>query len=281
MHRPRKGPTHRIGTRIIALARMSFVCLVLSTALPSASLSQATPDERPVWRDFLQWLAAQPPNSDPRQLVGGYRVQLIQNGVSETEADRRMAVVWKLAFWEPEGVKLLWNKVYAGDKPIFSQEPNALLVQTVQSRPPGRAVDVGMGQGRNSVFLALNGWDVTGFDPSDEGVRAARANAQQLGVKLTTMISTDSDFDFGQERWDLILVTYVRNLTRADADRYWRALRPGGFVVYENAAAEGNEVLLAFSRFRIVRWEDIPDFPDWNRDRKIRIQKLVAEKVSK
>jgi predicted O-methyltransferase YrrM len=260
---------------------MSFVCLVLSTALPSASLSQATPDERPVWRDFLQWLAAQPPNSDPRQLVGGYRVQLIQNGVSETEADRRMAVVWKLAFWEPEGVKLLWNKVYAGDKPIFSQEPNALLVQTVQSRPPGRAVDVGMGQGRNSVFLALNGWDVTGFDPSDEGVRAARANAQQLGVKLTTMISTDSDFDFGQERWDLILVTYVRNLTRADADRYWRALRPGGFVVYENAAAEGNEVLLAFSRFRIVRWEDIPDFPDWNRDRKIRIQKLVAEKVSK
>jgi predicted O-methyltransferase YrrM len=279
MHRLRKGLTDHICTRIGGLALMSFVSIVLSTALPSMSLGQPTPDERPVWREYLEWLAAQPPNSDPRQLVGAYRTQLVRNGASEAEADRRMAVVSKLAFREPEGVKLLWNKVYAGDKPIFTEEPNALLVQTVQSRPPGRALDVGMGQGRNSVFLALNKWDVTGFDPSDEGVRASRANAQKLGIELTAVISTDNDFNFGQERWDLILVTYVRNLTRADADRYWRALRPGGVVVYENGAAEGNEVLLAFSRFRIVRWEDVLDFPDWNRDRQIRIQKLVAEKA--
>jgi predicted O-methyltransferase YrrM len=136
-----------------------------------------------------------------------------------------------------------------------------------------------MSQGRNSVFLALNGWDVTGFDPSDEGVRIARANAQKLGVEITTAISTDTDFDFGQNRWDLILITYIRTLTRTDADRYWDALKPGGVVVYENSAADGNQVLLAFSRFRVVRWEDILDFPDWNRDQKIRIQRLVAEKV--
>jgi 2-polyprenyl-3-methyl-5-hydroxy-6-metoxy-1,4-benzoquinol methylase len=43
----------------------------------------------------------------------------------------------------------------------------------VEARKPGRALDIGMGQGRNSVFLALKGWDVTGFDISDEGACAS------------------------------------------------------------------------------------------------------------
>lgn len=279
MNRLRQAPTRRIATRIRRLALASCVCLVLSPALQSTSFGQPTADESLVWREYLEWLAVQPPNSDPRQLVGGYRTELIRQGVSATDADRRIAIVSKLAFREPEGVRLLWNKVYAGDKPIFTEEPNALLVQTVRTRSPGSALDVGMGQGRNSVFLALNGWDVSGFDPADEGVRTARANAQKLGVQITTAISTDKDFDFGKTRWDLILVSYVRTLTRADAERFWDALKPGGIVVYENGAADGNEVLLAFSNFRILHWEDTLDSPDWNRDRKIRIQKLVAEKV--
>ncbi len=91
-------------------------------------------------------------------------------------------------------------------------------------------------------------------------------------------MTTDDLFDFGRNRWDLIVITYVRNLTRADADRFWAALRPGGIVVYENAAATGNEVLGAFMGYRILRWEDAVDAPDWGLGGKIRLQRLVAEK---
>ncbi len=52
---------------------------------------------------------------------------------------------------------------------------------TVEGRNPGRALDIGMGQGRNAVYLATQGWDVTGFDPSSEGVRIARSNAEKAG----------------------------------------------------------------------------------------------------
>jgi 2-polyprenyl-3-methyl-5-hydroxy-6-metoxy-1,4-benzoquinol methylase len=135
-----------------------------------------------------------------------------------------------------------------------------------------------MGQGRNALFLALNKWRVTGFDPSAEGVRQAQERARSLRVTIDTRVATDDQFDFGRNRWDLIVITYVRNLTRADADRFWAALRPGGIVVYENAAATGNEVLGALMGYRILRWEDVVDAPDWGVGSKIRLQRLVAEK---
>jgi SAM-dependent methyltransferase len=52
-----------------------------------------------------------------------------------------------------------------------------LVVSAIDGRKPGKALDFGMGQGRNAVFLALQGWDVTGFDLADEAVRIANGNA--------------------------------------------------------------------------------------------------------
>ena len=46
-----------------------------------------------------------------------------------------------------------------------------------------------MGQGRNSVFLARKGWNVTGFDVSDEGLAIACANAGKAGVKTSTPVT--------------------------------------------------------------------------------------------
>src|SRR5260370_4164095 len=63
-----------------------------------------------------------------------------------------------------------YNSTYRGeDGDVFSRNPNGFLVEMTRQRKPGRALDVGMGQGRNSIFLAQQGWDVTGFDPADEG----------------------------------------------------------------------------------------------------------------
>ncbi len=73
-------------------------------------------------------------------------------------------------------------------------------------------------------------------------------------------------------------MTYVRNLNDHDAEVFWRALRPGGIVVFENGASEGNQMLKAFLRYRIVRFENVLDTPDWNPGEKVRLQRLIAEK---
>jgi len=175
-----------------------------------------------------------------------------------------------LAFTRPDGAKVLWNKVYGGRDPIFVQTPNALLASAIVDCKPGKVLDFGMGQGRNAVFLAMQGWDVTGFDPSDEAVRLARADAAKAGVKIRTVVATDDRFDFGVARWDLIVMTYVRSLTARDVERIQRALALGGIFVYENGSARHNELLKMFLPFSILRFEDVDAFPDWNPAKKKR-----------
>jgi 2-polyprenyl-3-methyl-5-hydroxy-6-metoxy-1,4-benzoquinol methylase len=258
--------------------------IVLSCVLSIATCdsgSQTVSVDEQAWKAFVQWLSVQPPNGNPQTLLGGYRHELIRRGASPDDATRLAAAVAALAFRRPEGVRLLWDKVYAGDNRIFADRPTELLVRFVEKRTPGSALDMGMGQGRNALFLALNKWRVSGFDPSAEGVRQAQEHARREGVTIDTSVTTDDEFDFGQNRWDLIVVTYVRHLTRADAERFWTALRPGGIVVYENAASTGNDVLNAFMNYRILGWEDIVDAPDWGAGDHIRLQRLVAEKPSR
>src|SRR5215813_11258070 len=73
-----------------------------------------------------------------------------------------------------------WDGVYSQTNPIFTQQPTELLRYAIKDRPPGKALDIGMGQGRNAIFLAQQRWDVTGFDPSAEGIRRAQAAARRL-----------------------------------------------------------------------------------------------------
>jgi predicted O-methyltransferase YrrM len=80
-------------------------------------------------------------------------------------------------------------------------------------------------------------------------------------------------------QWDLIVVTYVRLLNETDAEKFWQALKPGGILVYENAAFEGNKLLRAFLKYHIVRFEDVEAIPDWNPAQKMRIERLIAEKM--
>ena len=78
----------------------------------------------------------------------------------------------------------------------------------MNSANPGGRSTSGLGQGRNSVFLALKGWDVTGFDASDEGIAIAQRNAARAGVKINALRETEAAFDYGADQWDLIVFTY-------------------------------------------------------------------------
>jgi 2-polyprenyl-3-methyl-5-hydroxy-6-metoxy-1,4-benzoquinol methylase len=256
-----------------SLALVPLCLCVIAFAQPSIS-------EEDVWKDFTSWLQRQAPNSKPGDLIRSYREILLKQGIPEDETKRRMGVVSNSVFTRRKGVELLWDKVYAGNNPIFIQSPSAVVMNAIEGRKPGKALDIGMGQGRNSVYLAAQGWDVTGFDPSG-GVRIARSNADKIGVKIRALVARDDEFQYGEDRWDLIVITYVRDLTIEDAQHFWEGLRPGGIVVYENGADESNSVLRAFLGYQIIRFEDIQTTPEWNPNNSIRVQRLIAQKTIK
>ena len=245
-----------------------------------AALTFAQADTR-IWKPFLAWLAARPASVPQSELVAPYRDYLIQHGKSPAAAARAMDVIWRGLFRRPDALRTYWNKIYDADSPIFVKTPSGFVVAAVANRRPGKALDVGMGQGRNSVFLAMRGWDVTGIDPSDEAVRHAGANAVKAGVKLHAVLATDDQYNFGAARWDLIVFTYVRDATDVDVARFYGALAPGGAVLYENGVDESGRVLAAFKRvFPLISREVVTATPDWNPSRKTRLERVVAEKTS-
>ena len=109
----------------------------------------------------------------------------------------------------------------------------------IKGIPPGKALDVGMGQGRNAIRLAQQGWDVTGFDPADKAVALAQETAKKLGVQLKTEIKGAEDFDFGDSRWDLILVSYAGGREMQGALQ--KALKPGGILIIERVPSRRDQ----------------------------------------
>ena len=155
---------------------------------------------------------------------------------------------------------------------IIPTAPNAFLTEVLKGMKPGRALDIGMGQGRNSVYLARLGWDVTGFDISERGMELARESAAAAGLKIRTIKASLEDFDYGVGQWDLIVGAYVgASWLEAAA----KGLKPGGFLVVESysrrpdaPAGSGfgpNELLKLFTdqKLRVVRYEDVEAESDW------------------
>src|SRR5215217_7896374 len=70
-----------------------------------------------------------------------------------------------------------WDRRYAEPRLVWSAEPNRFVVEEVADLPPGRALDLACGEGRNALWLAARGWDVTGVDFSGVAVGKARRMA--------------------------------------------------------------------------------------------------------
>ena len=180
---------------------MILLCSVLLTghaaAAPQQSEGLAALEAFNRWRSqpahvALSW----------NDTLAGYRSHLLKSGVSAEQADRIM----RLALAHDEGT--FYDKVYEG-APDFQTDPNRLLVDAIASRKPGKALDVGMGQGRNTLFLAKHGWQVTGFDVSAAGLAKARTAASAQGLAIDAVLASDEEFPFGRDQWDLIALLYA------------------------------------------------------------------------
>lgn len=186
----------------------------------------------------------------------------------------------------------VWNRVYANSKSSKFAYSD-FLAEIIKGRKPGKALDIGIGEGRNSLFLAAQGWDVTGFDISEIGVRQARERAQLAGLKLEALVEDVDRFDYGNERWDLVAGMYEHEMVTRNAGKILVSLKRGGLLVIEgfhrDANQKGvggeyygyrsNELLRAFDRLRVLRYEETTAVAYWNQNgRPVPIVKFVALK---
>lgn len=180
---------------------------------------------------------------------------------------------WEAAYWQWQQGGLqaqrdLWNAEYRSGGG-FASRPNRLLVDVAGSMKPGTALDVGMGQGRNAIFLASQGWTVTGVDISDVGLQIARDTALELKLPLESVNADVSTWDFGTDKWDLVALIYFRPDDR-ELRKIKDALRLGGRVVVEGFHSpqaqswEAGQLAAIFKDgFRVERDEVVIDMPDW------------------
>ena len=191
-----------------------------------------------------------------------------------------------------------WDQVYAAKDGRLPQSPTALLVETVTGMRPGAAVDVGMGQGRNALYLAAQGWRVTGFDASAEAVRQVRETAARRGLReLTAEQANLAEFDFGQEKWDLIVIAYMHGLKSTDTRRMMAGMKRGGQLVMEayhaDVAGAGLQAIngipngytfegmaALFGELRVARYAEVEAKAEWSNGSKgtAPLVRLVAVK---
>ncbi len=240
--------------------------------------TQASPEE--VWRGFMAWFKTSPPDTNPAR---GYFFKLQQEGVPSAEIERQAGIVKSLFFSRPEAVEIYYDRAFtrkltgdpAQDVPT---SPSAFLGEAVKDLKPGTALDAGMGQGRNAVYLAQRGWNVTGFDISCGALAAADSNSKKAGVSITTTNASYDNFDFGTRKWDLIVLTFAwaPMSDPAFVARLGTSLRENGRIVFEHflddpeqprpdgvRALKPGQLRRILSAFAVESYEEFEGTGDW------------------
>jgi tellurite methyltransferase len=164
-----------------------------------------------------------------------------------------------------------WNEKYDTEVYLFGEKPIPFLTDNIHILPKGKALDVAMGEGRNGVYLATQGFDVTGLDISEKGLEKAHALAAKNNVTIQTKVVDLESIQFESNSYDLIICTYY--MDRGLYKKFRDALKPGGMLLIEtyntdylkyrrfNAkwALNTNELLDLFKGMRILRYQDYDD----------------------
>jgi len=134
-----------------------------------------------------------------------------------------------------------WNERYAGSDRIWSGQPNQALVTEVSGLPPGRALDVGCGEGADAVWLAQRGWEVTALEVSGVALDRARLHARDAGVDMHWVLAGLVEAALPDRGFDLVSAQYPALLHTADhapERALLSAVAPGGTLLVVHHAVD-------------------------------------------
>ena len=127
-----------------------------------------------------------------------------------------------------------WNKRYRlreHAKSDFEAPPTPLLVRTAEALTPGKALDLACGAGRNALWLAEHGWEVTAVDGASEAIKILQVRAAERGLPIEARVADleKGEFEIEPSRWDLIAICYY--LQRNLFEPAKRGVKPGGILI--------------------------------------------------
>jgi len=182
--------------------------------------------------------------------------------------------LFPLVAFEPslaaEEDKERWDKKYDTEIYIAGRDPIPFLQDHTDLLPKGKALDLAMGEGRNGVYLATQGFQVTGVDISEVGLKKARALAAEKSVTIATVVTNLEQYDIPPNTFDVIICTYY--LQRDLFPKIAAALKPGGVAVIETYTLDNlqyrpkfnrayllkpNELLSMLPGLRVLRYQEV------------------------
>jgi tellurite methyltransferase len=180
-----------------------------------------------------------------------------------------------------------WNARYASRVNTYEGQPHAFLREHLALLPRGRALELAMGEGYNAIFLARQGFSVTGIDISPVAVERSLQLGQEAGVAIDAHCMDLRTTTLPAHTFDVVACFYY--LQRDLLPQVMNTLKTGGMVIYETFTGEqaqyghptnpeyllrSNELLEAFRALRIRVYRDlIVEGPK-------AIASLVGEKVA-
>ncbi len=137
--------------------------------------------------------------------------------------------------------KYFWDERYNQEEFVYGIQPNEYLKEKLNGRETGKILFVAEGEGRNAVFAAKLGWEVTAFDQSEIGKRKALQLAQKNDVSMDYYISDAEFFPVKESSFDAIVLIYShfpKEKRKEIHQRISKALKPGGILILEGFSKE-------------------------------------------
>ena len=176
-------------------------------------------------------------------------------------------------------MKQFWNERYAASNFAYGKDSNQFLKENLHFLPKGKVLFVAEGEGRNAVFVAKNGYEVSAFDYSESGQQKALMLAQEHGISINYIVSDVLELPYENESFDalvLIFAHFPAEIRKQAHFKLLELLKPGGKILFEafgkeqlNYTSGGPKVIdMLFSEEEVKN-----EFPN------IVLERLSTEKV--
>lgn len=133
-------------------------------------------------------------------------------------------------------MKDFWNQRFSGDDYAYGIEPNKYFKQHIDSMKPGALLLPGEGEGRNAVYAAKQGWNVTAVDFSVAAQVKANKLAVEHHVEINYILKSLDEAQLEEESFDAAAVIYLQleqdKIGRL-FDKVFQSLKPGGTIIFE------------------------------------------------